>query len=133
MPLNSSMIAAGLLATMMVSSPVMAHHSYAMFDNSKEIVLTGTVQEFDYSGPHAWVYLVVADNQGQAVKWSLECRSPEELARQGLRSVDIKPGDKLSATVYAARNGSKYGAVIRVDTANGKHFGHSHEEAQKGT
>ncbi len=122
---------AALSAGLFMSGPVDAHHSYAMFDRSHEVVIKGTVKEFDFSNPHVWIYLLVPDQQGNAVEWSLECRSTAELMRQGLRSVDIKPGDKLSVVINVANDGSKYGSVIRAATASGKHFGRSPEDAQK--
>ena len=53
-----------LLAT---SGAVMAHHSFAMFDQENPIELTGTVQEFKYTSPHSYILLAVKGQDGSTV------------------------------------------------------------------
>ena len=37
------------------AAPALAHHSFAMFDQSKIVTLEGTVHEFQWTNPHAWI------------------------------------------------------------------------------
>ncbi len=76
----------GMAAALLVALPASAHHSFAMFDNAKEQTLEGTVKEFQWTNPHAWVQLMVKDAQGTLVEWSIECASPNGLRRQGVES-----------------------------------------------
>src|SRR5262245_13750549 len=43
-----------LLATALLGAPAYAHHSVAMFDASKEILIEGTVARFDWVNPHMY-------------------------------------------------------------------------------
>ncbi|MDE3168661.1 MAG: hypothetical protein KGL75_00850, partial [Acidobacteriota bacterium] len=74
------LLAALLLA---LATPALAHHSFAMFDRDKEMVLVGTIHEFEWTNPHSWIELDVPNAAGGVDKWSLECNSPNNLTRQG--------------------------------------------------
>jgi len=60
-----------LLCCMLIAgaaSPVVAHHSFSMFDETREVVLKGAVKEFQWSNPHTWIQLNVTDT-GSVVEW----------------------------------------------------------------
>src|SRR6266436_6510120 len=63
--------------------PAVAHHSFAMFDASKTITLQGSIKEFHWTNPHSWIFLNVADPEGQSKEWAIELGSPSGLVRQG--------------------------------------------------
>ena len=65
------------------SGAVMAHHSFAMFDQENPIELAGTVQEFKYTNPHWYLLLAVKGPDGSTVIWNLEGRAPSLMARDG--------------------------------------------------
>ena len=71
------------VAAVAVAIPAAAHHSFAMFDALKIVQLEGTVKEFQWTNPHAWILLNVKDEQGQTVMWAIEMNGPTGLARQG--------------------------------------------------
>ena len=73
--------------------PTYAHHSFAMFDQSKQVTLKGTVREFQWTNPHAWIHLDVPTADGLKDTWQVELNSPNNLKRQGWKSASIKPGD----------------------------------------
>ncbi|HEX5278775.1 MAG TPA: DUF6152 family protein, partial [Micropepsaceae bacterium] len=58
-------------AIAMSSVPAIAHHSFAMFDRDKTLTLTGTVKEFQWTNPHAWIYMMVSDDSGKAIEYGL--------------------------------------------------------------
>src|SRR5689334_24833317 len=45
------------LACALLAPPAMAHHSFAMFDTKKTVTLKGTVKEFQWVSPHAWIVM----------------------------------------------------------------------------
>ena len=75
---------AGIAALAVYAIPAAAHHSFAMFDASKTVTLEGSVKEFQWTNPHAWIMLNVANQQGQAEQWAIELNGPSGLARDGL-------------------------------------------------
>src|SRR2546430_613582 len=74
------------------ASMAMAHHSFAMFDQSKPTTLTGTVTAFEWTNPHAYIELDVADEKGAVKHWSIELGSPSILMQSGWKFKDLKHG-----------------------------------------
>src|SRR4051794_37065694 len=110
-----------LLALLMALSaqPAWAHHSFAMFDRERTIQLTGVIKEFQWVNPHTWVQIVVGSGP-KATEWSIEGRSPNVLSRRGWKKSTLKPGDKVTLTVYPLKNGQPGGAIIRIKFPNGQ-------------
>jgi len=111
-------IGLAVLAGMVV--PALAHHSFAMFDRDKEVTLVGTVREFQWTNPHAFIEMDVPGSKGDAEKWSIELNSPNNLTRQGWKSGMLKPGDKISLTMNPLRDGKKGGLFVSVVLPDGK-------------
>jgi hypothetical protein len=91
-----------------------------MFDRSKETTLVGVVQEFQWTNPHSWIEIDVANESGGTDKWSIECNSPNNLARQGWKSSSVKAGDKISVVIWPLRSGEKGGLFISLTLPNGQ-------------
>jgi hypothetical protein len=92
------------------SGAVLAHHSFAMFDQENPIELEGIVQEFKFTSPHTFIILVVKQQDGSTQAWSLEGGAPSALVRDGWSSKTIKPGDELKMTIEPLRSGAPGGA-----------------------
>ena len=58
------------------SSPVQAHHSFAMFDENKNVVIKGTIAEFQWTNPHSWILMMVSNAQGQPEQWAIQLDAP---------------------------------------------------------
>jgi Family of unknown function (DUF6152) len=97
-----------------------AHHSFAMFDRAKEMTLVGVVEEFQWTNPHSWIEVNVPKEDGTVDKWSIECNSPNNLARQGWHSNSLKPGEKIAIIIWPLRSGEKGGLFISLTLANGQ-------------
>ena len=112
--------AAALAASIAV--PVFAHHSFAMFDNEKEMTLEGIIREFQWTNPHTWTQVMVKDASGKEVEWSIEGGSPNSLSRAGWKRTSIKPGDKATVVIHPLKNGEPGGSLVRI-TINGEPVG----------
>src|SRR5262249_56559896 len=98
-----------------------AHHSFAMFDAQKTVTLDGTVKEFEWVNPHAWLRVMVKDEKtGQQAMWALELSSPSRLVTMGMRSDSVKPGDAVSVTFHPLRHGARGGQFIQAVLPDGK-------------
>ena len=104
-------------------SHVHAHHSPAMFDPSKQMTLTGTVREFQWTNPHSYIQLVVKPDNGLQQEWSLEMGANVYLYNLGWRPSTVKAGDTLTVTVIPLRNGKPGGLLVEAKTADGKTLG----------
>jgi Family of unknown function (DUF6152) len=106
-----------------LGSAALAHHSFAVFDRSKSVVLTGTVKEFQWTNPHAWIQLNVADAKGRIIEWGVECGSPNMMVRSGWKRSLLKPGDVVTATVNPLRDGRPNGSLLTIKLADGTVLG----------
>ena len=97
----------------------LAHHSFAMFDQSKQVSIVGTVKDFQWTNPH--VFIEVIDSAG--VVWSVELNSPNNLIRQGWKRTAMKPGDKVTVLINPLKDGSKGGLFNAVTLPDGTMLG----------
>lgn len=101
-------------------APAFAHHSDAMFASDKEVVLNGTVKEFQYTNPHSWIQLVVAGEAGaQPVEWSIETGAPIVLLRAGIKPTALKPGDRITLRAHPLKDGSAGGSLMEIKKEDG--------------
>ena len=121
MPRSQALL--GLAATLLIASPALAHHSFAMFDRQKEITLKGTVKEFQWTNPHSFIEIETPDEKGGAVSYSIEMNSPNNLTRQGWKSTSLKPGDKVTISIHPLRSGEKGGSFMYVTFPDGHTLG----------
>ena len=112
-----------ILFCILISNPAMAHHSAAMFDLEKEMVLTGTVTKYQFTNPHVWVHISVTDENGVEKIWKIEALNPNALRRKGWKRSSFKPGDKVSITIYPGKSGKPKGGFVRAVTADGTFLG----------
>jgi hypothetical protein len=102
-----------------------AHHSAAMFDAGKEITLTGTVKEFQWTSPHCWIQVLAADParpDAAPVEWGVEMDNPLGLSRHGWKPSSLKAGDHVVVVAHPQRDGSRGAQVVSV-TKDGKPIG----------
>lgn len=111
--------ALALAAPIGLAMPAMAHHSFAMFDQTKVMTLKGTVTEFQWTNPHAFIEIDVP-TKGKVVHWSIELNSPNNLKRQGWSRNSLKHGDKVTLRMNPLRNGKPGGLFLDVVLPNGK-------------
>jgi hypothetical protein len=104
-------------------SPASAHHSFAMFDRSKQVTLKGVVRQFQWSNPHVFVELAVQDGANNGENWSIEGASPNMLFRQGWSVNTFKPGDQVTIVINPLRDGGHGGTLVSAILPNGKTLG----------
>lgn len=121
MKIRKSVLAvAGVAALMGMSNvPAGAHHSFAMFDQTKTVSLKGQVVQFQWTNPHAFIEMDVPQN-GRNVHWSIELNSPNNLTRQGWSRNSLKAGDRISLRMSPLRNGEPGGLFLDLRKADGK-------------
>jgi hypothetical protein len=97
-------------ALLLSSGAVMAHHSFAMFDQEHPVEVNGVVKDYKYTSPHTFIILDIKDKDGSVESWNLEGGSPSALARDGWTNKSLKPGDELQLTITPLRSGAPGGA-----------------------
>jgi hypothetical protein len=114
----SRLTALAVVGALAVAMPAAAHHSFAMFDQKKIVTLEGTVHEFQWTNPHAFLEIDVPDG-GKTTRWSLELNSPNNLKRQGWSRSAVKPGDQVTVRMNPLRDGQHGGLFLDLKFANG--------------
>jgi hypothetical protein len=116
---------AGCVAVLalIAGSAAFAHHSFAMFDQTKQLPLKGVVVEFQWTNPHAFIQLEVPETDGTKNTWSIELNSPNNLKRQGWKSSSWKAGDAVTVVINPLRDGAKGGLFVAVTLPDGKVLG----------
>ena len=107
------------LIVLLAARPAAAHHSAAMFDRDKQVSLTGTIVQFEWSNPHSWIQIDVPNENGGMDRWSVECNSPNNFVRMGWKSTSLKPGDKVTILIHPLRNGDRGGSFLSVTLPDG--------------
>jgi hypothetical protein len=109
-----------LAAILGAVSPAPAHHSYAMFDAGKLVTVDATVREFQWTNPHSWLQVMVADDKGAVQEWSLELGPLVVLRRWGWKPHSVNPGDKVKVSINPLRDGSRGGRLMSIVLPDGK-------------
>jgi len=100
-------------------APAFAHHSFAMFDITKQQTVTGTVSRIDWTNPHIWLWIDVPNDKGGSDTYGFEGMSPNFLARRGWTRTTLKAGDKITVNYRPMKDG-KNGGMFMTAKANGK-------------
>ena len=106
-----AVIAAGLL---FLPALLMAHHSAAAYESTKQITVTGTVTEFHFVNPHVLIYMTAKDESGTTRNWQGELTSPNRLVRAGWNKDIMKTGDPIVLTGYPAKDGGNSIRITKV-------------------
>lgn len=99
---------------------VWAHHSYAMFDRAKEDTFDAIVRTWEFTSPHATLWVYVNDANGTPQLWGLEAPGPNQLVRVGWDKDTVRPGDKVKAVINPLRDGRKGGSLVKLILADGR-------------
>ena len=92
-----------------------AHHSFAVYDQTKTQTLKGTVKIFQWTNPHTVVWIVVQpEGGGEPQEWTIETTSPGVLTRSGWTRKSLNPGDRVSVEFHPLRDGSHGGGLTSV-------------------
>jgi hypothetical protein len=125
---NSNLLASSALwmLGLVLAGPAVAHHSVqAQFDIHKTFTVSGTVSKVEWINPHSYLTINVKDADGKVQKWAFELGGPGALRRAGMSREDrggLKPGDEVTASGLAAKDGSNSGFLQELKLADGRVF-----------
>jgi hypothetical protein len=115
-----------LTLALILAGQVSAHHSVqAQFDIHKTFTVSGTVAKVEWINPHSYLTINVKDADGKVQKWAFELGGPGALRRAGMSREDrggLKPGDEVTASGLAAKDGSTTGFLQELKLADGRVF-----------
>jgi hypothetical protein len=117
--------AAVTVASLALAGPALAHHSYAMFDGSKTLTVTGTVAKLEWMNPHVyvWVHVPNPKTAGGYDLYAFENGSTNTLARMGWTQKTLMPGEKISVQYWPLKDGRTGGHFLKATHEDG-HVSH---------
>jgi hypothetical protein len=118
-----AMLVAGLLAFACLGlfvAPASSHHSFAMYDQTKTLTLTGVAYQFVAQANHAELhfYLIgpdgklVKDKDGKLQDWGVEMAGAAAMAQQGVTAAAFPAGTIFSIKMNPLRDGSNFGSRV---------------------
>jgi hypothetical protein len=110
-------------ALFMAVGSAAAHHSFAMFDTSKQVTLTGSVTSFEWTNPHAYIEIDVPHQAGGVKHWSIELGSPSILRNSGWKHDTLKAGDRVTLIVNPLKNGNAGGLLVQANLPDDRKLG----------
>ena len=118
------MILPALLALGVLSGgPALGHHSFAPYESTLQIKLSGVVSEFRWVNPHVYIEIDAADEKtGEKRHWLIEGASTSILNRAGWKFNMIKPGDRITVIVSPLRTGEPAALLKQITLADGRKF-----------
>jgi uncharacterized protein DUF6152 len=122
-PPTTSWIIAAWLAFVLVGiyvNPAFAHHSFAMYDQTKVLVLTGVAHQFIAQANHAELHFYLIgpdgklekDQNGQLIDWGVEMAGAAAVARQGITAESFPAGTIFTVKMNPLRDGRNFGSRI---------------------
>jgi hypothetical protein len=109
---------AALLAVALGSGVAAAHHSFAMYDQTKTLVFTGVATQFIAQANHAELHFyvigpdgkLVTGADGKKIDYGVEMAGAAAVAQQGITGATFPAGTIFSVKVNPMRDGSKFGS-----------------------
>ena len=87
----------------------------------------------EWTNPHVWIYLDVANENGTVEHWQCENGAPNALARMGWTRHSLNVGDKITVEGFRAKNAENTANARQVTLADGhKVFSGSAEDGGPG-
>jgi hypothetical protein len=108
------------LAAASMAAPTLAHHSFAMFDNTRSVTLHGKVTAYQWTNPHSYLEVDAEDGNGGTKHYTMEMTSPNMLHRGGWSSRTVKAGDVVTAVMSPLRDGQAGGLLLELTLPSGK-------------
>ena len=108
-------------AAALVAAPVHAHHSFAMYDQTKQVTHTGRLIRFIPGANHAQLlFEIVGDDgkpavgpDGKPITWGVELGPAASIAKQGVTVESFPLGTVITVTLNPPRNGKTFGAFAQ--------------------
>jgi len=112
-----------LFALVAFAGPLLAHHSFTMFDMTKKMTVVGTVTSFEWTNPHSYIEIDVPDENGAVKHWSIEMGSPSILQQSGWKFSSLKKGDKTTLVISPLKDGKPGGFLNTATLPDGRVLG----------
>ncbi len=103
-----------VLAQLVLSGSLLAHHAAILFETTTPIRVKGTVVRYVWANPHSVIVVEQKTADGKTIRWALESSSPLRLLeRNGFSKGSFKAGDVIEACGFAPKSASPTGTSVQ--------------------
>jgi len=116
-----------MMGAVAMAVPLLAHHSFAMFELTKDVSYEGTVVEYRWENPHTHIIVKVDPGSGDPATvgtWDVEGGSTNIMGRQGWTRVTFKAGDHVKVVAHPMKDGTKGASLFYAVMPDGKRLYH---------
>src|SRR5262245_40984151 len=105
-----------IISTVLFITPAMSHHSFAMYDQSQTVTMTGVMTRFVAQANHAEMHFVplgpdgkpMRDSAGKPITWGVEMAGAAAVAAQGITAASFPAGTIFSVKLNPLRDGTNF-------------------------
>jgi hypothetical protein len=134
---GSRKLSLAVAGAVLAASPAFSHHSFAaQFDQTKVVILQGTVTKMEWVNPHAFIHIAVKNPDGTVTNWAIEGNTPNSLLRVGITKNALAEGTEIAVRGYMSKSGENVASGSSIIFKSGKklslgseHSSVSHQEA----
>ncbi len=119
---RSLAVAQVLAVQSLLTWPVSAHHSPAMFDMNRDVLLEGTITEISWRNPHVYFEIEVAGADGRKTTQQIEAGPASNLMPLGIDADSLRNGERVTVQVETEPPRRRRGA--RLAPHEGRRHGH---------
>ncbi len=103
-----------------------AHHSFAMFDMSKNVTFQGTILEYNWENPHTHIIVKVPESASKDIAgtWDIEGGAVNIMVKQGWSKTTYKSGEAATIVGHPMKDGSKAASLFYAIFPDGKRLYH---------
>ena len=116
-----------LFRTIVVASvlamPVVAHHSFADFDDKNAQTITGVLTSIKFVNPHIQYTLDVRNAKGVVETWKASGPAPSDWRDAGWVKSDFATGKTMTLTGFPKRDDPHHLSTTMLKIAGGKVYG----------
>ncbi len=112
----------GVICATLTAASLWAHHSVtAVFDTSKQIVLTGELTDVEWVNPHIFLHLKGKVGDAVVQEWKVEGGPPAWYRRVNVNKATFskRVGEKVTINGYPSKDSSPYGYLLKITFADG--------------
>ena len=113
-------IVAVALLVLVTTYGAAAHHSFAVFDHTQTVTVTGTVTKYQWTNPHGFLEMDYRAADGTMKHYTIELTSINMLTRAGWTSRSVKEGETAKAIVAPLLSGEPGGLLLEVTLSDGR-------------
>ena len=113
---------------LLAAAQLFAHHSFGMFELTKNVTYRGVVEEYNWENPHTHIIVKVtpqsAADPSTIGTWDIEGGAVNIMARQGWNRATFKTGQLVTIVAHPMKDGSKGASLFYAILPDGTRLYH---------